>query len=517
MTAVLMRTQVPSPLGSPTEAAERLSVHIQHTPMAIIELDLNSHVTELNPAAEELFGFTRAEIIGRFCEGLIVPEDDQDSVERIKQKTITTCAAQRQINRNRTKDGRIIWCEWYKTPLVGRDGQVFGIACMALDITEQRASEARLRAAEARYRSIFENALWGIFQTSPDGRYLDANPALAQIYGYASTADLLGELTDISRQLYVDPSRRMEFLHHMREEGTVKSFESQVYRRDGSKIWISESCRLVRGTDGKEYFEGTVEDITRRKQVEIALLEEKERAEAASRSKSEFLANMSHELRTPLNAIIGFSEILSAEMFGPIGHPKYREYATDILGSGSHLLTLINDILDMAKIEAGRFNVTLQPVALGDVVQSCMRMVRPRADGAMLKLSDTIDPDLPAVMADARALKQVLLNLLSNAVKFTPASGSVTISATPADNGIELIVTDTGIGMNPADIPHAMEPFRQIEGSLQRRYEGTGLGLALVRSLSHLQGLEFSLDSMPAKGTRARIWFPPSRMLDPAD
>jgi PAS domain S-box-containing protein len=225
------------------------------------------------------------------------------------------------------------------------------------DFASSAPSTARIQAArhfeaEHRYRDIFENCAWGVFQTTLAGRYLRANTALAHIYGYDSPGALLLALTDIGAQLYVHPRRRDEFRRVMRERRVVTNFESEVHRRDGSVIWITETCREVRSSTGKLlYYEGTVEDITERKRAEIELRRAKETAEAANHAKSEFLAVMSHELRTPLNAIIGFGDIIHRQMLGPDAAARYVEYAGDIQRSGQRLLGVINDILDLARTD----------------------------------------------------------------------------------------------------------------------------------------------------------------------
>ena len=238
---------------------------------------------------------------------------------------------------------------------------------------------------------------------------------------------------------------------------------------------------------------------------------EKVRAEGANQAKSEFLANMSHELRTPLNAINGFSEIMVAEMYGPVGDARYKDYARDILNSGQHLLALINDILDMSKIEAGKMNLRFEPVALEDVAEDAIRLVRNRAEAAGLELRLDCN-DLPEVEADYRAIKQVLLNLLSNAIKFTPRGGTITVRAErrddPLGERVRVMVQDTGIGIPPEDLARLAKPFEQIESQDSKTQQGTGLGLALTKSLVEMHGGLLDLRSAPGQGTSAMFSLP---------
>jgi cell cycle sensor histidine kinase DivJ len=268
-------------------------------------------------------------------------------------------------------------------------------------------------------------------------------------------------------------------------------------------------CRPAAPVDGKPAdIVAVTRDISERKLQELALIEARDAAQEASTAKSRFLANMSHELRTPLNAVIGFSEVMTHEMFGPVGSPRYLEYARLIHESGSHLLELINGILDMSKIEAGKFDLSEELFDLEDVGGQAVRFVKMQSDRKGVGLKIAIANDAKTIFADKRAIKQMLINLVTNGVKFTPRGGEVRVKAYRDAGGIAIAVSDTGVGISAADLKRLGKPFEQAEGALTRTQEGTGLGLALVKALSSMHGGEARIDSTLGEGTTVTLQLP---------
>ena len=380
-------------------------------------------------------------------------------------------------------------------------------------------SEKDLRRSEKQYRDIFNNAVMGIYQSTPEGRWLNVNPTMASMFGFRTPEEMISGVKDIRSELYVDPEDRERFKKLFEEKGFVKSFEGEFKRRDGSRFWISINGKAIRDEEGRIiYYEGTVEDITDRKKAEDELaayhahLEElvrerteelavaKEKAEAADHLKSAFLATMSHELRTPLNSIIGFTGIILQGLVGPLNDEQEKQLNM-VRNSAQHLLMLINDVLDISKIEAGQLQVMREDYELRSSIEKTVESARPMAGKKGLELTCTIHSGIGTMTGDRRRVEQVLLNLISNAVKFTER-GSVSVECEPlGDGSVEIRVIDTGIGIQEGDMDTIFQAFRQIDSGLSRKHEGTGLGLSICKRLVELMGGRIWVKSVWGSGS----------------
>jgi signal transduction histidine kinase len=299
----------------------------------------------------------------------------------------------------------------------------------------------------------------------------------------------------------------------MQANDMVTNFVSEIHHRGGHRIWISENARAVRDWSGELLcYEGTVEDVTEKFEQDRALRAALRQAEIANKMKAAFLAAMSHELKTPLNAVLGFSEIIRDEVLGPVGHDAYRDYAGDIHKSGARLLAVINDVLDVSRLEGGLLTIEARPENILDVAEQAIKLARGVTHDQRAIAID-MPTDMPSLLVDPRRLAQALGNLLANALKFTPEMGEVRFVVTrAADGGALLTVSDSGIGMAEETIAAALEPFRQVDGSLARRFEGTGLGLSIAKALAELHGGTLSVKSAVGEGTCVTIALPPTRV-----
>ena len=383
------------------------------------------------------------------------------------------------------------------------------------DITRGRAREERLKESEERYALAMKGSNEGLWDWDIVRNEVYLSPRVREI----ANLEFMPPRIPAGRWLtfihYDDIDNYREAVRaHFRGETEFLQCEYRIRGKDESYRWVLDRGLALRGADGRVHrIAGSIGDISTRKEAEQRVVEAKESAELASRSKTEFLANISHELRTPLNAIIGFSEVMRDGLFGPVENIRYKEYLRDIHASGTHLLSLINDILDVAKAEAGKIELIEECVDVDRMIESCLRLIHERALQAGVAITVDLRPNLPKLWADQRKICQIVLNLLSNSIKFTPRGGRIALAATAdREQGMALTVSDTGIGIAPQDIPKVLSPFGQVDSSLSRKHEGTGLGLPLSKALVEAHGGTLLLESRIGEGTHVTALFPVFRL-----
>ncbi len=476
----------------------------------IWETDGDFRITYISPRITEVLGFHPREMIGQSLMGLGTTAQGPSPLTAERRSPF------RDVAMSVThRDGRIRQLRLSGLPIFNEDTGAFtGFRGTATDTSAEHEARASAITSRDRLTMAIENISEGFALYDDHTRLLLCNSRFREYLGSAKKmlfpgVSLSGILHGLAeRGILATPDETLDAWLPLREKA----------ERDGEatiEVHLSEG-RWLRVTDRPTEGGGIVSivsDITETHERESALRNAKELAEQGSRSKSEFLANMSHELRTPLNAIIGFSQIMRAETLGPIGSPRYIEYLNDIIESSEHLLGVINDILDVAKSEAGKIDLYEEIVDIGAEVLLTGRLFAEQAAEAGVTLVAEPSRGLPKLWSDQRKIRQILLNLVSNAIKFTPSGGRVSVIIEPDDDGgLVLAVTDTGIGIRKEDVARAMAPFGQVESSLSRRYEGTGLGLPLTQALVERHGGRLVLDSEPGKGTRVAAHFPAERV-----
>ncbi len=366
-------------------------------------------------------------------------------------------------------------------------------------LMRKRAEEA-LRESEARYRNLFETAPIGIFQTTPEGRFLLVNPEYARIAGFESPSEMIEQTTDIAAQMYMRPDERKDYMQQLAHDGQVADYEMELRCKDGGSFWASMHTKVLLDEHGDAFYSGFFVNITERKRIELALLEAKE---AANRAKSEFLANMSHEIRTPLNGVLGMLQLMKTTTLSK----DQEEYAEMAMLSGQRLTQLLSDILDLSRIEAGKLIFQEESFRLSEVICSVEQMFLPVSRQSGIALRCHVDARIPdQLLGDALRLQQVLNNLVGNAFKFTTA-GSIKLEAFPLPTAnaskrrILFSVSDTGCGIPDDKLNQLFEPFTQASEGITRNHQGAGLGLAICKQLVGLMGGSITVDSTVGQGT----------------
>jgi two-component system, cell cycle sensor histidine kinase PleC len=438
-----------------------------------------------------------------------------------------------QTFRMQHTDGHWIWLRVRCELSQGDSDAGLHLIGIAVDITEQKSLAEKTVEADLRLRDAIETIPEAFVLWDASNRLVLCNSHFQRLHKLPDSAVIPGT----SYETVIEVGRMPEIRTRLQESAQTpgaRTFEAQLDNgswlhiserrtKDGGYVSVGTDITRIKEheqklVDNDLRLRATVNDLRRsqsaleRQALELADLaekysQEKIRAEEANQTKSKFLANMSHELRTPLNAIIGFSEIMESEMFGALGSEKYQEYCHDILTSGHYLLEVINDILDMSKIEAGRMKLDMEPLDLSKTLAESLRVVSGRAQDKQLVLETDIEKTI-SMVADRRAAKQILVNLLSNAVKFTPEGGKIVVRSQLLSDRIVLLIADTGIGIAPQSLKRLGRPFEQVESQLTKTYHGSGLGLAIARSLTQLHGGSMKLRSRLGSGTVVRVSLP---------
>lgn len=502
------------------DSEERFRIALKNSPIVVFNQDTELRYTWIyNPA----LGFDASQVVGKFDSDLLLPEDAQ-KLAGIKGEVLRTGVGTREevvIGYN----GDIKCYELSVDPLRNADGEIVGVTCAALDITPRKKTEQALQESQRFIQKIADatpNILY-IYDLA-EKRNIYSNREVAKILGY--TPEEIIEMGSGFVQNFVHPDDLVRISKEHERFATAKDgeiIESEYRMKNASGEWrwlYSWDTVFARTADGTpKQILGAASDLSALKQAEEALRQNNEILAAtnaelarATRLKDEFLANMSHELRTPLNAILGMSEGLLEELCGPLTQ-RQRKAISTIEKSGKHLLELINEILDLAKMEAGKLQLHIAPVGVTSLVESSLTFVKQQAYQKNIKLSTRIPEGLPQIEVDDRRLRQVLINLLSNAIKFTWEGGRVTVEVEmdAEEQIVRFSVTDTGIGIAPENMGKLFQPFVQIDSSLSRRYQGTGLGLALVRRIVELHEGSVSFESEVGKGSRFTVALPAIR------
>jgi two-component system cell cycle sensor histidine kinase PleC len=470
-------------------------------------------ISDANDFALRYFDLDADHVIGRKIREFMGPDN-----ARHFQQSFEVCLSRKKsvtIQALPGMPGNLRVYGFYISPVLDDKGEVAFLDIIGqIDTADQSILQRERDDAISLMTSIFDVSEVGIVVTDHNGRIIRVNESFVRIYGWSRGEIVNGDVADL-----VPPDERAAVRQNHLESirtGMRSSGELKIIRKDGSIANVLYTTATLELSQKRRFQVTTFMDITLRKQMEESLRHAKDQADTANHAKSTFLANMSHELRTPLNAIIGFSEMMIKETFGPLGHKKYNEYLGDVHASARHLLEIINEVLDMSKIEAGRIELDESEFDLRELIASVTRMMASRAFGNNVALEMDVADDLPALYADQRLVRQILINIVTNAVKFSNHGGRIAIHARPlADGRIQVDIVDDGVGIPQNKIQQAMEPFGQVSDRAEnaRQQQGTGLGLPLARAMAELHDGTLTLESEQGVGTTVSITFPAYRVL----
>lgn len=498
------------------ESRELLRQVIDTVPATVCALDRDGKVLFANSHAAKRIGQSPADLVGKYRTDGLSPEDNKrhEALDRrLYEGTDDFLSFEEELA---DPDGMMRTYLTVKSPVYGAQDEVTAVVTVAMDITERKEIERVAQRQRSHLGVIIDNIPDWIYATDENHRITLANLAVARAFHTTpdqmvgrSVAEFLGdaERTQLDRDANIEVLRTGKPLH-MPEFATADVF--------GERQWFQTTKLPFVSSTGQIEVLSLTTDVTAHQRAEEVLRDARDQAEAANRNKTEFLANLSHELRTPLNHIMGFAQVMAEESFGPHEDPRYRDYAGNIHESGKHLLAILNDILDVSRLETGVWQLVERQVDLNRVVGSVVRMVGEKTQEAGLSLDTDLSDDLPEVFADERMVRQMLLNLLSNAAKFTHDGGEISITSRRNEAGeAVLTVKDTGVGIAKSDVEKVLSPFGQVENALSRKNAGAGLGLALVKSMIEMHGGRVQIDSELGAGAAISLIFPAARVASP--
>ncbi|HEX4889876.1 MAG TPA: ATP-binding protein [Alphaproteobacteria bacterium] len=501
-----------------SELARRLREAQRLAQLGSWELDLTTNSLVWSDEIYRIFEIDPAKF-GATYEAFLdaVHPDERDAVAMAYETSVANKKPYDIIHRLQMADGRIKWVHELCETEYGADGAPLLSRGTVQDITLRKSTEDALHESQITLAALLKTSPEAVIVTDENGRIKEFSTGAEAIFGYTASEVIGGPLERLM------PGRlRKAHSNHMREfgnspgTGQMMNERSAILglRKNGEEFPAEASISKLT-LPGGMIFATVMRDVSQQNAARDELIKAKLAAESASETKSRFIANMSHELRTPLNAIIGFSEMLMNRTQLRLDDARCGEYAADIHESGLHLLRVINDILDISRLDIGNTQPAEEPLTVTDVIEASMRMVRGRASESGVSLGEEIASGLPGLTADRRLLIQAMLNIASNAIKFTRPGGSVIAGARRArDGGIDFFVRDTGIGMRPEDLVRVGEPFMQADSSHTRRFDGAGLGLSIVKRIAEIHGGRLIVESEVGKGTTATVQFPASRVSE---
>ncbi|GAB4255383.1 MAG: hypothetical protein Kow0065_03330 [Methylomicrobium sp.] len=458
----------------------------------------------VNPAFESITGYDRNEVLGRNCRFLQGNDRNQPGLDEIR-AALREKRAGEALLRNYRKDGALFLNNLRIAPIHNTQGQLTHYIGLIDDVTDRKKAERTLEESSRHTQAILDNVIDGVITIDPYGIVQSFNRAAERIFGYRAAEIIGGTVNQLMPEPYRSGHDRYiaNYLSGAPARVIGLGRETEGVRKNGT-VFPMELAVSEIVSDGRYLFIGLVRDISERKRIETELIAAKEKAELASLAKSKFLSSMTHELRTPLNAILGFAGLL--QMDETLSHENH-ENVSEILQAGRHLLALINEVLNLAQIESGNIQVTLESVSIGQIVHDCLALIRPLADARGIKLKDADLTDI-AVKADAMRLKQVVLNLLSNAVKYNRIAGEVRLHWLDSEAGkVRLAISDSGVGIAREQLDEVFQPFNRI-GAEGLGIQGSGIGLTISRQLIELMGGAIGVDSEVGIGSRFWIELP---------